>query len=61
MAWAGFQVLSNRCVMWEREDGELHCVVRSLFCRKKVPVGIFEEVYIDIVDHIMWKFKLQKV
>lgn len=23
MAWAGFQVLSNRCVMWEQEDGEL--------------------------------------
>ena len=22
MAWAGFQVLSNRCVMWEQEDGE---------------------------------------
>ena len=22
MAWAGFQVLSNRCVMWETEDGE---------------------------------------
>ena len=21
MAWAGFQVLSNRCVMWEDEDG----------------------------------------
>ena len=22
MAWAGFQVLSNRCVTWEQEDGE---------------------------------------
>ncbi len=22
MAWAGFQVLSNRCVMWEQEDGK---------------------------------------
>ena len=22
MAWAGFQVLSNRCVMWEQEDGQ---------------------------------------
>ncbi|KAK3084084.1 hypothetical protein FSP39_007865 [Pinctada imbricata] len=21
MAWAGFQVLANRCVMWEKEDG----------------------------------------
>ena len=25
MAWAGFQVLSNRCVMWEKEDGETQC------------------------------------
>lgn len=23
MAWAGFQVLANRCVMWETEDGKL--------------------------------------
>lgn len=22
MAWAGFQVLANRCVMWETEDGK---------------------------------------
>ena len=21
MAWAGFQVLANRCVMWENEEG----------------------------------------
>ena len=21
MAWAGFQVLANRCVMWETEEG----------------------------------------
>lgn len=23
MAWAGFQVLANRCVMWETEDGKI--------------------------------------
>jgi hypothetical protein len=25
MAWAGFQVLANRCVMWETEDGKIQC------------------------------------
>lgn len=24
MAWAGFQVLANRCVMWETEDGKFY-------------------------------------
>ena len=23
MAWAGFQVLADRCVMWETEEGKL--------------------------------------
>ena len=25
MAWAGFQVLSNRCVTWEQDDGKGLC------------------------------------
>ena len=27
MAWAGFQVLSNRCVMWEMEDGMFNVIL----------------------------------
>ncbi len=27
MAWAGFQVLSSRCVTWEQEEGKMHVCV----------------------------------
>ena len=29
MAWAGFQVLSNRCVMWEQEDSNFQTYVQT--------------------------------
>ncbi len=32
MAWAGFQVLSNRCVMWEQEDSEYSILKCLLVC-----------------------------
>ncbi|CAH1233961.1 HECTD4 [Branchiostoma lanceolatum] len=34
MAWAGFQVLSNRCVMWEDEEGAASAVEHSGLARQ---------------------------
>lgn len=38
MAWAAFQVLANRCVEWEKEEGRNTASCTSVVCLRTVQV-----------------------
>lgn len=42
MAWAAFQVLANRCVEWEKEEGEGGCLLLLAAGRAEVSRGAGE-------------------
>ena len=66
MAWAGFQVLSNRCVTWEQEDGECSLYSTSILTyysyllsgRNNAEVNFFYQVLLPMNWHTLaWPVK----
>ena len=55
MAWAGFQVLSNRCVMWESCDGEW----RHLMSKNSFAVWSEQRHFLTFIPMFAIENKLQ--